>query len=140
MKHYICKDQIWVPRPKDEWTQAQQAQNNEFVESELKNWTKMIWITNKVGLNDNNRKIYWFKVKKIVLGIVQGDQFLYISCKFDYNFGSWLLQCFFLDLHPFLSVPPSPFILPSPFIFTLHVQARCWCWYLSHQHLLEVYM
>ena len=86
-----CKDWIWVPGPKDGWTQAQQAQNNEFVESELKNWTKMIWITNKVGLNDKNRKIYWFKVKKIVLGIVQGDQFLYISCKFDYNFGSWLI-------------------------------------------------
>ena len=119
-----CKDQIWVPGLKDGWTQAQQAQNNEFVESGLKNWAKMSWITNKVGLNDKNRKIYWFKVKKIVLGTVRGDQFLYISHKFDYNFGSWLLQCFFLDFDPFLSVPLSPFILLSPFIFTLHVQAR----------------
>ena len=99
--NYICKDQIWVPGPKGGWTQAQQAQNNEFVESGLENWAKMSWTTNKVGSNDKNRKIYGFKVKKIVLSKVRGDQFLYISHKFDYKFDSWLLQCFSLDFSSF---------------------------------------
>jgi len=54
----------------------------------LENWAKMSWTTNKVGSNDKNRKIYGFKVKKIILSKVRGDQFLYISHKFDYNFGS----------------------------------------------------
>ena len=36
-----CKDRIWVPGPKDGWTQTQQAQNNEFVESEMENWAKI---------------------------------------------------------------------------------------------------
>ena len=44
-----CKDQIWFPSPKDGWTQAQKAQNNEFVENELENWVEMSWITNKVA-------------------------------------------------------------------------------------------
>ena len=51
------KDRIWVPGPKDRWTQAQQAQNNEFVESGLENWAKMSWTTNKVGSNNKNKKI-----------------------------------------------------------------------------------
>ena len=119
-----CKDRIWLPSPKDGWIQAQKAQNNEFIESGLENWVKMSWTTNKVGSNDKNRKIDWFRLKKIVLGIVWWDQFLYISHKFDYKFGSWLLQCFSLYFDPLLSVFLSPFILPSPFIFTLHVQAR----------------
>ena len=29
-----------------------------------------------------------FKLQKIVLGVVRGDQFLYIAFKFDYKFGS----------------------------------------------------
>ena len=33
----VCKDQIWIPGPRDGWTQAQKAQNNEFVESGLEN-------------------------------------------------------------------------------------------------------
>ena len=102
----------------------QKTQNNEFVESGLENWVKMSRTTDKVGSNDKNRKIDWFKLKKIILGIVRGDQFLYISHKFDYKFDSWLLQCFSLDFDLFLSVSLSPFILLSPFIFTLHVQAR----------------
>ena len=52
-----CKDQIWIPSPKNGWTQAQKAQNNEFVENKLENWVNMSWTTNKVGSNDKNRKI-----------------------------------------------------------------------------------
>ena len=48
----------------------------------------MSWTTNKVSSNDKNRKIDGFKLKKIVIGTVRGDQFLYISHKFDYKFGS----------------------------------------------------
>ena len=117
-----CKDQIWVSSPKGGWTQVQKSQNNKFVESKLENWTKMSWTTYKVGSKDKKRKIDWFEVKKIILGTVWEDQFLYISHKFDYNFGSWLLQCFSLDFHPLLSMPLSLFIFPSSFIFTLHVQ------------------
>ena len=102
----------------------QKTQNNEFVDSGLENWVKMSRTTDKVGSNDKNRKIDWFKLKKIILSIVREDQFLYISHKFNYKFDSWLLQCFSLDFDLFLSVPLSPFILLSPFIFTLHVQAR----------------
>ena len=87
----LCKDQIWVFSPNGGWTQAQQVQNNEFVESGLENWVKMSWMTNKVDSNDKNRKIDWFKLKKIVLDTIQGDPFLYVSHKFDYKFSSWLL-------------------------------------------------
>ena len=42
----------------------------------------------KVDLDDKKIKIDWFNLKKIVIGIVRGDQFLYISLKFDYKFKS----------------------------------------------------
>ena len=38
--------------------------------------------------NDKNKKIDWFELKKIVINTIRGDQFLYISHKFDYKFGS----------------------------------------------------
>ena len=40
-----CKDQIWDPT-QDEWTKAQKAQNNEFVDSELE----------KLGQNELDHK------------------------------------------------------------------------------------
>ena len=63
----ICKDHVWIPNPKDEQTQAQKAQNNKFVESELENWARMSWMTNKVDSSDKNRKINGFQLKKVVL-------------------------------------------------------------------------
>ena len=42
----------------------------------------------KVDLDDKKIKIDWFNLKKIVIGIVRGDQFLYISLNFDYKFKS----------------------------------------------------
>ena len=44
--------------------------------------------TSKVDSNDKQMKIDWFILNKIVLNIVRGDQFLYISLKFDYKFNS----------------------------------------------------
>ena len=44
--------------------------------------------TSKVDSDDKKVKIDWFNLKKIVLGTVRGDQFLYISLKFDYKFNS----------------------------------------------------
>ena len=38
--------------------------------------------------NDNKVKIDWFYLKKIVTGIIQGDQFLYISLEFNYKSSS----------------------------------------------------
>ena len=42
----------------------------------------------KMDLDDKRMKIDKFKLKKIIIGIVRGDQFLYISLKFDYKFSS----------------------------------------------------
>ena len=46
----------------------------------------MSWIENKVDSSDNNRKINGFQLKKVVLGEVRGDQFLYLYLKYDYKF------------------------------------------------------
>ena len=130
--------QIWVPSPKNGWTQAK---NNEFVESELENWAKMSSTTIKVGSNDKNRKIDWFKLKEIIIDTIQGDQFLYIFFKFNYKFGSWLLQCFFLDFSISLSHYLLLLLYPLPLSF---LPSTCrpngWCWYLSYQHLPEVFV
>ena len=40
---------------------------------------------------DNNREVDWINPKKIIIGKVQESQLLYISYKFDYTVGSWLL-------------------------------------------------
>jgi len=45
----------------------------------LENWVLVNQITNKVDLDDKRMKIDKFKLKKIVLGTVRGDQFLYID-------------------------------------------------------------
>ena len=44
--------------------------------------------TRKVDLDDKRMKIDKFKLTKIVLSTVRGDQFLYISLKLDYKFSS----------------------------------------------------
>ena len=88
------------------------------------NWKiglKRVGWKNKVDSNDKNRKIDWFQLKRIVLGTVWGDQFLYISNKFDYKSVFWLLQCFSLDFFPpiplrFLTLYTSPWL-----IFSLHL-------------------
>ena len=49
---YIYKDQIWILSPTDGRTEAQKAQNNEFVENGLKNWALMNLTNTKIGLND----------------------------------------------------------------------------------------
>ena len=44
--------------------------------------------TSKVDSNDKKMKIDGFILNKVVIGTVRGDQFLYISLKFDYKFNS----------------------------------------------------
>ena len=107
------------------WNQAKKAQNNEFVESELKNWALMNQTATKMDLDDKRMKIDKFKLKKIVIGIVRGDQFLYISLKFDYKYNSRLLQCFSLSFLISFSYCLLLLLYSFPlFIFTFHVQAR----------------
>ena len=54
--------------------------NNEFfVDSGLKNWTLVNQTTSKANFDDKRMKVDKFKLKKIVLGTIQGDQFLYID-------------------------------------------------------------
>ena len=114
--YVCCKDAIWVPSPSCKWTQAQKAQYNEFVESGLENWALMNQTASKVDSDDKEMKIDWFNLKKIVLGIIWGDQFLYIDSQ------AWLQVQFliatvflFFYFDPHLLGPSSYFIphLPS---------------------------
>ena len=45
----------------------------------------------KVDLDNKKMKLDKFVVKKIVIGIIRGDQFLYLSFRFDYKVSSRLL-------------------------------------------------
>ena len=51
--------------------------------------------TSKVDFDDRKMKIDWFNLKKIILGTVRLDQFLYISLKFDYKFQFLIATVFF---------------------------------------------
>ena len=46
----------------------------------------MSWVAIIVDPNDNKVKIDWFYLKKMVLGTVQGDQFLYIILEVHYKY------------------------------------------------------
>ena len=61
-----------------------------------------------VDLDDKKMKLDRFVVKKIVLGIIRGDQLSYLSLRFDYEVNSRLLQCSSLCL-PI----PFPWWVPS---------------------------
>ena len=56
------------------------------MENGLENWAIMSWMANKVDSNDKNRKIDGFQLKKVILGQVRGDQFLYLYLKYNYKF------------------------------------------------------
>ena len=58
---------------------AQKAQNNEFVDSGLKNWVLVNQTTSKVDFDYKRMKVDKFKLKKIVLGTIRRNQFLYID-------------------------------------------------------------
>ena len=45
----------------------------------------------RVDSDDKKMKLDRFMVKKIVIGIVQGDQLLYLSFRFDYKVSSRFL-------------------------------------------------
>ena len=71
----------------------------------------------KVDPDDKKMKLDRFMVKKIVIDIVQGDQFLYLSFRFDYKVSSRLLQCFSLCFPiPLSHCSPSLYI--SFFLFS----------------------
>ena len=74
-----CKDPIWFPSPKVKRILTQRAQYNEFVESGSENYALMNWTTIMVGLDDLKAKINRFYPKKIVLGTIWEDVFLYKS-------------------------------------------------------------
>jgi len=58
----------------------------------------MSWITIIMDLDDNKVKIDLFYLKKIVLGTIQGNRFLYISLEFDYKHRSCYYSIFLLIL------------------------------------------
>ena len=49
----------------------------------------MSWVAIIVDPNDNKIKIDWFYLKKIIIGPVWGDQFLYIIIEIDYKYSSY---------------------------------------------------
>ena len=75
----------------------------------------MSWIAIIVDLNDNKVKIDWFSLKKMVLGIVRGDQFLYIFLEVDYKYSSYCYSISFLFFRPFLLRSLFHFILSFSF-------------------------
>ena len=77
-----------------------------------KNWALMNQTNIKVDLDDKELKLDKFMVKKIVLSTTQGDQFLYLSFRFDYKVNSRLLWCFSLPFR-------SPFHGPSFLLYSL---------------------
>ena len=48
----------------------------------------MSWVATIVDPNDNKVEKNWFLLKKMVLGTVRGDQFLYLFLEFDYKYSS----------------------------------------------------
>ena len=82
----------------------------------------MSWVAIIVDSNDNKVKIDWFSLKKIILGTVRGDQFLYIYIYFLKKITSTILIAIvFLSLffdHLFLG-PLFYFILSFLFHFYL---------------------
>ena len=90
----ICKDQFWVLIPKDKWTYAQKAQNNEFVDSGLENWVLMNQTISKVFFDDKKMKIGWFNLKKKSSSAQSEDINSYISLKFDYKFQFLIVTVF----------------------------------------------
>ena len=68
--------------------------------------------------DDNKINIDWFYLKKIVIDIVRGDQFLYISLEFDYKHSSCCYSIFFSILQsPFLK---AFFLFYIIFLLYLH--------------------
>ena len=55
----------------------------------------MSWIVIIVDLNDNKVKINWLYLMKIIIGIVRGDQFLYIILEVDYKYSFY---CYSISL------------------------------------------
>ena len=78
----------------------------------------------KVDSDDKKMKLHRFVVKKIVLGTVRGDQFLYLSFKFDYKVSFRFLQCFSLCFLIPSSLLSFPLYILLPFLFSLHMQSR----------------
>ena len=55
----------------------------------------MSWVAIIVDPNDNKVKIDWFYLKKVVIGTIREDQFMYIILEVDYKYSSY---CYSLSL------------------------------------------
>ena len=52
-----CKDLVWTSSPTKEWTQAQKAQHNRFVENELEKLSFSELGNKPIDFDDKKRKI-----------------------------------------------------------------------------------
>ena len=114
-----CKDPIWFLSLRVKRILAQKVQYNEFVESGLEHQALMNWTTIMVGLDNLKAKINRFYVKKIVLGTIRGDVFLYVSLLNLITSPIFVATMFFnLSSNPLSSGYYFSFILSS--FFHLH--------------------
>ena len=79
------------------------------------NWALMNQTTSKVDSDDKKMKIDWFNLKKIILGTVRGDRFLYILLEFGYRYSFDCYNVSFSILRSSSSRSSFPFILSSFF-------------------------
>ena len=75
----------------------------------------MSWTTSKMDSDDKKRKIDWFELKKIVLGEVWGNQFIYIYIYISSLITNSVLDCY----NVFLLVSRSPSLIDSFFFYTI---------------------
>ena len=61
----------------------------------------MSWVAIIMDLDDNKVKVDWIYLKKIVVGTVQGDHFLYILLEVGYKYSSNCYSISFLILRSF---------------------------------------
>ena len=110
-----CKDIVWFLSLKGNKIQAQKIQYNKFVESGLENYSLISWITIIVNPDDKKTKINWFYPKKIAIGSIREDQFLYIFFfEFDNKSSSC---CYSIFLSIFRSSLFRAFFLPCTLLF-----------------------
>ena len=81
----------------------------------------MSWVAIIMDPDDNNVKIVWFYLKKIVLDTIRGGQFLYISLEFSYKHSSCCYSICLLILDPYSQCILSLLYCLTSFIFTFHV-------------------
>ena len=88
----------------------------------------MSWVAIIMDPDDNKVKIDWFSLKKIVLGIVRGDRFLYIFLEVGYKYSSYCYNISFLIFRSlFLRASLLFYIIFFLSSLPFTCKLDCWC-------------